>query len=96
MHARKRKNITFSNNSFKSFEGAERSSKIISPDVPSIYHSSKEIFSLREITLDQVKGLGSTNQIKTKCSNTLQRGEGLVLLGRNISKVGFDKNIQAR
>ena len=87
---------TFAHNAFKSLQCAERSSKIISPNVSSIDHSSKKVFATGKSALDQVNSLSSTDQIKSVCSDATQRCEGPVCLSRDVSKVGLNKNIQTR
>lgn len=70
-------NITFPNNSLKRLEGTERGSKIISPNIPPINNSGKEILAGREAcTFDEFKCLGATDKIKSETRDAIQRGDG--------------------
>jgi hypothetical protein len=65
--------FTLANNRLKRLKSAERCSKIISPNVPSIYNTSKQVLSRRETrALDKIKCLSSTDKIKTIGGHTTQ------------------------
>jgi uncharacterized HAD superfamily protein len=64
--------LTLASNSLKRLKSAKRCSKIISPNVASIYNTSEEVLPRGEAAPDKIKGLGSTDKIETVSTHTTQ------------------------
>jgi hypothetical protein len=64
--------LTLASNGLKRLKSANRCSKIISPNVASIHNTSEEVLPRGEAAPDKIKGLGSTDKIKTVSSHTTQ------------------------